>query len=56
MNVFAFIVTGIRKGNIKKANILALGNINKYAPMKAETIPDAPTIGIVLEGFNKACP
>ena len=49
MKYLAFIVVGniIPKGT--KTKSFAFGNLYKYAPIKEETIPDAPTIGFKSE-------
>ena len=56
IKVLAFIVIGIKNGNNRNARILALGKIYKYAPIKAATTPEAPTTGVMLEGFKIECP
>ena len=48
----AFIVVGNKKPNGTSTNNLAFGNINTYAPINPDTIPDAPTIGIKLSWFK----
>tara|TARA_X000000950_G_scaffold164245_1_gene200807 strand:+ start:652 stop:816 length:165 start_codon:yes stop_codon:yes gene_type:complete len=45
---FALIVVGNKKPNGTSTNNLAFGNINTYAPINPDTIPDAPTIGVRL--------
>ncbi len=45
---FAFIVVGNKTPKGTKTNNLALGKRYKYAPINAETIPEEPTIGLIL--------
>ena len=46
---FAFRVVGKIIPNGTKTKSFAFGNLYKYAPIKADTIPDAPTIGFKSE-------
>ena len=45
---FAFKVVGKKTPNGTKTNNLALGKRYKYAPINPETIPEEPTIGLIL--------
>ncbi len=49
---FALMVVGNKKPNGTRTNNLALGNIYTYAPIKPDTMPDAPTIGVKLFWFK----
>ena len=44
----AFNVVGKNTPNGTNTNNLALGKRYKYAPINAETIPEEPTIGLIL--------